>query len=327
MRAVVCEEHGPPETLVVKEVPDPEPKPNEVVIDVEAASVNFPDVLIIQGKYQVQPPLPFSPGSEVAGTVSAVGDDVTDVAVGDRVLAAPGFGGFAEKVAIDAGGVFRVPDGVSAEQAAALYLTYATSYYALKDRAELQPGETLLVLGAAGGVGLSAVELGRKMGARVIAAASTDEKLELCKEYGADQTINYATEDLKERAKALTDGGGADVVYDAVGGPYSDPALRATAWRGRFLVIGFAAGDIPKIPLNLPLLKNCAIVGVYWGMSTVQEPELHRANVAQLLDWLAAGELSPHISARYPLERAAGAIADMAARKAKGKLVVVPDAD
>ena len=324
MKAVVCEEHGPPESLVVTDVPDPEPGPTEVVVDVEAASVNFPDVLIIQGKYQVQPPLPFSPGSEVAGTISAVGSEVGDHQAGDRVLAAPGFGGFAEKVTVDQSGLFRVPDGVTAEQAAALYLTYATSYYALKDRGELLPGETLLVLGAAGGVGLSAVELGHRMGARVIAAASTDDKLELCREYGADAAINYSNEDLKERAKELTGGEGVDVVYDAVGGPYSEPALRATAWNGRFLVIGFAAGDIPKIPLNLALLKSCSIVGVYWGMSTVREPELHQANVAQLLEWLASGELQPHISARYPLERASEALADMAARKVKGKVVIVP---
>ena len=327
MKAVVCEEHGPPESLVVKDVPDPEPRPNEVVVDVEAASVNFPDVLIIQGKYQMQPALPFSPGSEVAGTISAIGSEVSDLKPGDRVLAGCGYGGFAERVAVDANVAIPLPDAVSAELAAASLFAYGTSYYALKDRGDLQAGETLAVLGAAGGVGLAAVELGRKMGAQVIAAASTQEKLDLCAEYGADHGINYAEEDLKQRLRDLTDGRGVDVVYDAVGGAYSEPALRATAWRGRFLVIGFAAGDIPKVPLNLTLLKGCSIVGVFWGMSMAQEPELNRANVAELLDWLAAGDIRPHIDARYPLDKAPQAIADMADRKVKGKYLVLPGAD
>ena len=327
MKAVVCKEHGPPESLVIEDVPDPEPGPNEVVIDIEAASVNFPDVLIIQGKYQMQPALPFSPGSEVAGTISAVGTDVSDPKPGDRVLAACGYGGFAERVAVDATAAISLPDEVTAEQAAVSLFAYGTSHYALKDRGELQPGETLAVLGAAGGVGLAAVELGHKMGASVIAAASTREKLDLCHEYGADHGINYAEEDLKQRLRDLTDGRGVDVVYDAVGGPYSEPALRATAWKGRFLVIGFAAGDIPKVPLNLTLLKGCSIVGVFWGMSMMQEPELNRANVAELLDWLAAGDLRPHIDARYSLEEAPQALADMADRKVKGKYLVLPGAD
>ncbi|HMC43648.1 MAG TPA: NADPH:quinone oxidoreductase family protein [Acidimicrobiales bacterium] len=322
MRAVLCKEFGPPESLVMEEVDDPRPGPGQVVVDVQACAVNFPDVLIIQNLYQFKPPLPFSPGAEVAGVVSAAGEGVAGISVGDRVLASPGWGGLAEKVAVDARSAIPVPDGVDLIHASAFLYAYGTSHYALRDRARLQPGEKLLVLGAAGGVGLSAVELGSLMGAEVIAAASSDEKLELCVEHGAAHTINYATEDLKTRVRELTGGAGADVVYDPVGGPYSEAALRSTAWDGRFLVIGFAAGDIPKIPLNLPLLKSCSVVGVFWGAFAAREPERHRENVRELVGWWQEGKLRPHVSSTYPLDRAGEAIRELADRRAKGKVVV-----
>ncbi len=321
MRAVLCKAFGPPESLVLEEVDDPEPDAGQVVVDVAACAVNFPDVLVIQDMYQFKPPLPFSPGAEVAGTVSAVGEGVDGVAVGDRVLASPGWGGLAEKVAVPARTVIPVPEEVDFVHASSFLYAYGTSHYALKDRGRLQPGESLLVLGAAGGVGLAAVELGAVMGANVIAAASTDEKLALCREHGASQTINYETEDLKTRIRELTGGEGANVVYDAVGGQYSEPALRATAWDGRFLVIGFTAG-IPKIALNLTLLKSCSIVGVFWGAFVGREPAKHRANIAELMEWWREGKLHPHVSNTYPLERASEAIRELADRKAKGKVVV-----
>ena len=318
---MLCKEFGPPESLVLEEVDDPQPGPGQVVVDVAACAVNFPDVLMIQDLYQFKPPLPFSPGAEVAGTVSALGDGVDNVTVGDRVLASPGWGGLAEKVVVAAKSVIPIPDSIDFVHASSFLYAYGTSHYALKDRAHLQPGESLVVLGAAGGVGLSAVELGAVMGANVIAAASSDEKLELCREHGASMTINYETEDLKTRIRELTGGAGADVVYDAVGGKYSEPALRSTAWDGRFLVIGFTAG-IPKIPLNLTLLKSCSIVGVFWGAFVGREPERNQANVAELLSWWQAGKLHPHVSRTYPLERASEAIRELADRRAKGKVVV-----
>ena len=324
MRAVLCEQFGPPETLVVREVPDPEPGEGQVVVDVAGCGVNFPDVLIIEDKYQFKPDLPFSPGGEIAGTVSAVGAGVEGISVGDPVIATLGWGGMAEKVAVPALSIVKAPAGVDLVQAAGFLLAHGTSHHALVDRAELQAGETLLVLGAAGGVGLAAVELGALMGARVIAAASTDDKLELCRSRGATETINYRTEDFRARVKELTDGRGVDVVYDPVGGDLSEPALRSMAWKGRFLVIGFAAGDIPKIPLNLPLLKGCSVVGVFWGAFTGREPERNAANIRQLLEWLAEGKVTPHVSATYPLEQAADAISDLAERRATGKVVVVP---
>ena len=326
MRAVLCKEFGPPESLVVENVPDPEPAPGEVIVDVHACGVNYPDFLIIQDLYQFKPALPFSPGAEVSGVVSAIGDGAEGFEVGDRVLATTGSGGMAERIALPAATVIPVPDGVDMVVAAGFLLVYGTSYYALTDRAEMQPGETLLVLGAAGGVGLSAVELGALMGARVIAAASSEEKLALCRGRGADETIDYSTEDLRSRLKELTDGHGVDVCYDPVGGEYSEPALRSMAWEGRFLVIGFAAGDIPKMALNLPLLKGCQIVGVFWGSFVAREPERHAANTAVLLGWLADGTLSPHVSATYPLEQAGDAIAELGERRATGKVVVVTDA-
>jgi NADPH2:quinone reductase len=322
MRAVLCKEFGPPESLVVEDIDPPEAGPGQVVIDVHACAVNFPDVLIIQNLYQFKPPLPFSPGAEVAGVVRGVADDVEGVRVGDRVFASPGWGGLAEQVAVAATSCVRVPEGIDLVPASAFLYAYGTSHHALKDRAALQAGETLLVLGAAGGVGLAAVELGAQMGAAVIAAASTDEKLALCRERGAAMTINYSTEDLKTRVRELTDGRGVDIVYDAVGGPYSEPALRSTAWDGRYLVVGFAAGEIPRVPLNLPLLKQCSIVGVFWGAFVGREPERHRRNVEELLELWRSGAIRPHVSATYPLERAGEAIRELADRKAQGKVVV-----
>jgi NADPH2:quinone reductase len=322
MRAVLCKEFGPPESLVVEEVADPTPAPGQVVIDVHACSVNFPDTLMIQNLYQFKPNLPFSPGGEVAGVVSAVGEGVTGLKNGDRVFASTGFGGLAEKVPVAATGAIPVPDGIDLVHASGFLYAYGTSLHALQDRGQLQPGETLLVLGAAGGVGLAAVELGVVMGATVIAAASTEEKLELCRQYGAKHTINYAEDDLKTRIREVTGGAGADVVYDAVGGPYSEPALRATAWNGRFLVVGFAAGDIPKIPLNLTLLKGCSVVGVFWGSFAGREPQRNQANTDLLVQWWQEGKLNPHVSETYPLEEASTAIRRLADRQAKGKIVV-----
>jgi NADPH2:quinone reductase len=322
MRAVLCKEFGPPESLVVEEVADPTPAPGQVVIDVHACSVNFPDTLMIQNLYQFKPNLPFSPGGEVAGVVSAVGEGVTGLKNGDRVFASTGFGGLAEKVPVAATGAIPVPDGIDLVHASGFLYAYGTSLHALQDRGQLQPGETLLVLGAAGGVGLAAVELGVVMGATVIAAASTEEKLELCRQYGAKHTINYAEDDLKTRIREVAGGAGADVVYDAVGGPYSEPALRATAWNGRFLVVGFAAGDIPKIPLNLTLLKGCSVVGVFWGSFAGREPQRNQANTDLLVQWWQEGKLNPHVSETYPLEEASTAIRRLADRQAKGKIVV-----
>jgi NADPH2:quinone reductase len=322
MKAIMCREFGPPESLTCDEVPDPVPAAGQVVIDVRACAVNFPDVLIIQNQYQFKPPLPFSPGAEVAGVVSGLGEGVTSVKVGDAVLANPGWGGLAEKVLAPAQACIPIPDGMDFQPASAFLYAYGTAQHALKDRGDVQPGESLLVLGAAGGVGLAAVELGAQMGATVIAAASSEEKLALCREYGAAMTINYEEEDLKQRVRDLTGGVGADVVYDAVGGRFSEPALRSTAWEGRFLVVGFAAGEIPKIPLNLTLLKGCQIVGVFWGAFVGREPERHRRNVNELLEQWRAGKLRPHVSSTYPLERGSEAIRELADRKAKGKVVV-----
>jgi NADPH2:quinone reductase len=289
-----------------------------------AASVNFPDVLIIQNKYQVKPPLPFSPGSELAGIVKAVGEGVTRVKAGDRVMAFTGYGAFAEEVKTQESRLLPMPAGMDFLTAASFILTYGTSDHALSDRGALAAGETLLVLGAAGGVGLAAIEIGKALGARVIAAASSDEKLAACRAHGADEIINYATEDLRERIKAVTGGDGVDVVYDPVGGPYTEPALRSTAWRGRLLVVGFAAGEIPRIPLNLTLLKGCSIVGVFWGDFTKRQPKEFIESVTQLGKWYREGRLKPHISAKFPLAKAADALKMMAARQVKGKVVLVP---
>jgi NADPH2:quinone reductase len=324
MKAVVCKEFGPPERLVVEEVESPMPGMGQVVLDVEACGVNFPDTLIIQGLYQFKPDFPFTPGSEVAGVVKAVGDDAKRVKVGDRVIGFTGVGGFAEEVAVDAAHLIPMPSGMDFTTAAAVVLPYGTSLHALTDRAQLEAGETLLVLGAAGGVGLAAVQLGKLMGAHVIAAASTDEKLAVCKQHGADELINYANENLKERVKELTGGEGVDVVYDPVGGPYTEVALRAMAWRGRLLVVGFAAGDIPRIPINLTLLKGCSIVGVFWGEFAARAPERNAEHLHQLLRWLSTGALKPHIGGTYPLARAADALTALMQRKVTGKLVLLP---
>jgi NADPH2:quinone reductase len=325
VKAVLCRAFGPPDQLDVAEVATPEPHAGEIVIGVKACAVNFPDTLVIQGKYQFQPPLPFSPGTDVAGVVQSLGAGVSGLAVGDRVLALVPHGGYAEAVACDARAVTRIPEGVDFVTAAAFQLTYGTSYHALVDRAALQPGETLLVLGAAGGVGLAAVELGKLLGARVIAAASSAEKLAACRQRGADDVIDYGAEDLRERLKTLAPQG-VDVVYDPVGGALAEPALRSVGWRGRYLVVGFAAGDIPRIPLNLPLLKGCAVVGVFFGAFITRESERSQANQRQLLAWLAEGKIRPLVSQTFPLAHAADALNAVLARRTTGKLVLVMEA-
>ena len=323
MKAVLCKAFGPPETLVVEDIAPSDPGEGQVAVQIKACSINFPDTLIIEGKYQFKPEMPFSPGSDIAGIVTRVGPGVMRTKVGDRVLGFLGWGGLREEAIADESKLIPLPPNMDFTLAAAFALVYTTSYYALKDRAKLQPGETLLVLGAAGGVGLAAVELGKVMGAKVIAAASSDEKLEVCRRYGADELINYSTDDLKTRLKTLTGGRGVDVVYDPVGGPYSEAALRNTAWEGRFLVIGFTNGEIPRIPLNLTLLKGCSIVGVFYGSFAQRDPKSNMQNTQQLLQWIHEGTLKPLISATYPLERAAEAIESLADRKAIGKVVVV----
>ena len=322
MRALVCSELGSADKLSVREVPDPQPDPREVVIDVRAAGLNFPDTLIIQGKYQFRPDLPFVPGGEASGVVSAVGSEVVGFSVGDEVMAMGVSGAFAEKWAVEAAAVIPKPASFGHRVAAGFGLTYGTSYYALKQRAELQPGETLLVLGAAGGVGSAAVDIGKAMGARVVAAASTDDKLAYATGLGADEGINYSTEGFRERIRELTDGRGVDVVYDPVGGDLSEPALRSMAWNGRFLVVGFAAGSIPEIPLNLPLLKGVSISGVYWGAWTKRDPASSGANFAELFSMVDSGVLHPQVSAAYPLEGYVEAFTALTGRQAKGKVVL-----
>lgn len=323
MKAVICREFAPRAELRIEEVPAPSAGNGQVVIRVEACGINFFDGLMVEGKYQTKPERPFSPGSEVAGVISSVGAGVEHLKPGMRVLAFAGIGGYGEQVAVDAWRVFPIPNEMSFVEAAGFLITYATSYHALKDRAQIKPGETLLVLGAAGGVGLTAVELGKQMGARVIAAASSDKKLALCREYGADETINYSTEDSRQRIKDLTEGQGVDVVYDPVGGALTETAVRNLALFGRHLVIGFAAGDIPKIALNLLLLKQSALIGVFWGAYARSAPEKNAANIAELMGWFAKGKLKPHISAEYPLERFAEALDVVMERAVKGKVVLV----
>lgn len=322
MKALLCKVHGGPETLVLEDLPLLQPGPGEVVVHVHAAALNFPDTLIIENKYQFKPPLPFSPGGEVAGTVKAVGAGVTGFVPGQPVIATCGWGGFAEEVCTEARKLVPLPPGVSMEAAASLVVTYGTTQYALQERAHLRPGETLLVLGAAGGTGLSAVELGKLMGARVIAAASSAEKLALCREYGADELIDYRREDLKERLKQLTGGRGVDVVYDPVGGSITEAALRGMAWQGRYLVIGFTAGEIPRPPLNLALLKGCSIVGVFYGRFREEQPALADELLAQLTGWLAQGRIRPAVTQRRPLEEGSAALQDLAARRVLGKIVL-----
>jgi NADPH2:quinone reductase len=323
MKAVVCKEHGMPEKLeLIDDWAEPEVGEHDVLVRVKAAGLNFPDVLIIQGKYQFQPELPFIPGNECSGEVEAVGSAVTRFKPGDKVIAAAGTGAFCEKIAANENSVFPMPEALSFEQAAGVSITYFTSYYALKQRANIQPGETLLVLGAAGGVGTTAIELGKLMGAKVIAAASSDEKLELCKQLGADEVINYSTTSVKDAVKELTGGKGVDVVYDPVGGDYAEPAIRSMAWNGRYLVIGFASGPIPKIPLNLTLLKGCSIVGVFWGRFTGEEPKVHLQNIAELWQLFASGKLNPVVTDVFPLEQYEDAYNCMIERRARGKVIL-----
>jgi NADPH:quinone reductase len=324
MRAIRCHRYGPPDTLTLDELPDLQPQAGEVVIDVKAAAVNFPDVLIIENKYQLKPPLPFTPGAEVAGVVRAVGAGVTQLRTGMRVVAYVAHGGYAEQARAAADACVPLPDDAPFDIAAAFTLAYGTSHHAVVDRAALKAHETMLVLGAAGGVGLAAVEIGKALGARVIAAASSDAKLDVCVAHGADATINYSTEDLRERIKALTDGRGPDVIYDPVGGVYTEPAFRSIGWRGRYLVVGFANGEIPKLPLNLALLKGASIVGVFWGEFAKREAGRNTAAFDEMTGWIRSGKLRPYISAHYPIEKAAQALNDIAQRRVVGKVVITP---
>ena len=330
MKSLQCVELGPPDKLQIREVSDPQIIPDHVIIENKAASVNFPDVLMIQGLYQFQPELPFSPGGECSGIIVSVGENVENLKVGDRVFAMTGLGAFCEKILAPKHSVVKIPDSMSFETAAALPMTYGTSLYALKQRANLKEGETLLVLGAAGGVGLATVELGKAMGAKVIAAASTQEKVDLCLKHGADEGFIYPTGDLNRdqqkelssKIKELTDGLGANVVYDPVGDKYSEPCIRATAWDGRYLVIGFAAGEIPKIPINLALLKGMKIVGVFWGAWVGMFPEENKKNFLELFDLHSQEKIKPEVSDSFPLEEGAKAIAHLKDRKAKGKVII-----
>jgi len=332
MKALLSKNPGGPESLVLEDIPEPLPGADQVRVAVHACGVNFPDLLIIQDLYQFKPPRPFAPGAEVAGVVDAVGEGVLNVRPGDRVLMSPARSGMAEKAVGPAGNCWKIPDAMPFDEAAALLMTYGTSQHALKDRAQLRAGETLLVLGAAGGVGLAAVELGKAMGARVVAAASSVEKLALTREHGADEGVQYPAGPLdKVQARALTDRfkaacgkDGAQVIYDGVGGDYTEAALRAIGWQGRHLVVGFTAG-IPKLPLNLTLLKSCQIVGVFWGEFTARYPALHAANVAALMSLYLEGRIKPAVTERYPLARGAEAIARLGAREARGKIVVTID--
>ncbi len=321
MRAILCKELGPADKLVIEDVPSPEVTGSGVKVKVKAAGLNFPDTLIIEGKYQIKPELPFSPGGEMAGEIVEVGPDVKHLKPGMRVMGLTGYGSFAEEMVVAENRVIPVPDAMSDETAAAFSMVYGTSYHALKQRAHLQPGETLLVLGASGGVGLAAVELGKAMGATVIAAASTDDKLQVAKEAGADDLINYGDEDLKQALKSRYPNG-IDVIYDPVGDRFTEPALRNMAWNGRFLIVGFAAGEIPKIPANLALLKGCSIVGVFWGAFTQHEPKEHIQNVKELMQLFADGKINPRVSEVFPFEQYEDALAALTSRRAKGKVVL-----
>jgi NADPH:quinone reductase len=322
MKAALCKSLEGPEGLVIEDIAVPQPGPGEALIAVKAAALNFFDTLITRGKYQARPELPFSPSAEVAGVVEALGPGVSGVKVGDRVMAYLGWGGARERVIAKAEALVAIPAGVSDEVAAGVSVTYGTAIHGLKDRAHLRGGETVAVLGAAGGAGLAAVEIAKLMGARVIAVASSPEKLAVTREHGADEAVNYGSADLKEGLRALTGGRGVDVVYDCVGGDSSEAALRATAWQGRFLVVGFASGDIPKVPLNLLLLKGCEAIGVFWGEAVKRDPGRHRANMRQVLDWVAAGRLNPRIHGTYPLSEIREAIAVLDRREAVGKVVL-----
>ncbi len=330
MKAMLCTTFGPPELLRMGELPTPVPQHGQVLIEVRACGINFPDALMLENKYQFKPPMPFAPGGEVSGLVKALGEGVTRFKIGDKVISSVNTGGMAEYVIAQDARVIHMPEGMDFDTAAGLILTYGTSHYALKDRAKLQPGETLVVLGAAGGVGLAAVELGNAMGARVIAGASSQEKVDLCLRHGAQEGFVYPAgsltreqqKEFSDTIKKLTGGKGADVLYDPVGGDYAEPAIRAMNWEGRFLVVGFAAGEIPRIPLNLALLKGCDILGVFWGGFYTRDPERNRKNQEEIARWVVEGKIKPHISARFPLERGGEAIRLLVDRKAQGKVVV-----
>jgi len=327
MKAILCEQYGPPSSLQLRDLPSPIPQPNQVVITNRVAAVNFPDALIIQDKYQYKPALPFSPGGEVAGVIKAVGSAVANYKIGDKVLALTTYGGFAQEVAVASDQLVALPADLSdadLQLAGAFGMTYGTSLHALQDRAQAQAGETLLVLGASGGVGMAAIELGKRMQLRVIAAASSAEKLDAARRCGADMVIDYSREDLRERLKLLTDGRGPDIIYDPVGGDLSEPAFRSIGWNGRYLVVGFAAGTIPRLPLNLPLLKGAAVIGVFWGEFVKRQPAQNAENMRLLLEWLREGSIKPLISQYYPLSRAPEALEAMMARKVIGKVIVLP---
>lgn len=324
MKALLCTHYGGPDDLELADIADPVAGPGEAVVRIAAAALNFFDTLIIAGKYQTKPAMPFSPGAEFAGTVETVGPGVSGLKAGDRVLGYSGYGAARERIAIKAERLVKIPEAVDFDHAAGLCVTYGTSLHALKDRADLKSGETLAVLGASGGVGLAAVELGKLMGARVIAGASSAEKIAFSKKHGADDGIDYSKEDLKEALRKLTGGKGSDVIYDPIGGSYAEASLRSIAWKGRFLVVGFAAGDIPKLPLNLVLLKGCDVRGVFWGSWIERDPAGHRANTEQLLAWVAQGKLSSHVHATYPLADAAAALKAIASRQVMGKIILRP---
>ncbi len=324
MKALLCTRYGTPDDLELAEIADPVAGPGEAVVKIGAAALNFFDTLIIAGKYQYKPEMPFSPAAEFAGTVESLGTGVTGLRIGDRVLGYSGYGAARERIAIAADRLVRIPDRVDFDHAAGLCVTYGTTLHALKDRARLAPGETLAVLGASGGVGLAAVELGKLMGARVIACASSAEKIAFARRHGADDGIDYAGEDLKDALRRVTQNKGADVIYDPVGGDYAEAALRSIAWQGRFLVVGFAAGNIPKLPLNLVLLKGCDVLGVFWGSWITRDPAGHRANTEKLLQWCAEGKLSSHVHAVYPLGEASAALKAIASRQVMGKVILRP---
>jgi NADPH:quinone reductase len=324
MKAVLCTRYCAPDELEIRDVPDPVPGEGQAVVRVRAAALNFFDTLIIAGKYQTKPAFPFSPAAEFAGEVESVGPGVSDVRPGDRVAANVGYGAAREKIAVAADRLVRLPDGLDFDRAAGLIVTYGTTLYALQERAQLRAGETLAVLGAAGGVGLAAVEIGKLMGARVIACASSAEKLAFARQHGADLTVNYAEDDLKDALRRVTDGHGPDVIYDPVGGSATEAALRAIAWGGRFLVVGFAAGEIPRLPLNLVLLKSCDVRGVFWGAWTERDPAGNRASLAQIMAWCSQGKLSAHVHEVFPLERIAQALQALSDRKAMGKVILRP---
>jgi NADPH2:quinone reductase len=324
MKALLCTRYGTPDDLELADIADPTPGPDEAVVRVKAAALNFFDTLIIAGKYQTKPAMPFSPSAEFAGTVQSVGAGVSGFKAGDRVLGYSGYGAARERIAIKAERLVKIPDSLDFDRAAGLCVTYGTTLHALKDRARLKNGETLAVLGASGGVGLAAVELGKIMGARVIACASSADKIAFARKHGADEGIDYSKDDLKDALRRITDGRGADVIYDPVGGAYAEAALRSIAWLGRYLVIGFAAGEIPKLPLNLVLLKGCDVLGVFWGSWIQRDPAGHRANTEQLLGWCAEGKLSTHVHAVYPLADAPIALKAIAARQVMGKIILHP---